>query len=660
MQLQLSLNVADRLHEALLVRGEPLDSIEAVRMLMASSTVPPWVCRDILATLVHHDERFVWDGIATAPLSLRHWELPDPDLVDVPFVALDLETTGARAGPNKITEIGAVRFEGFRQVAHFDTLVNPLRPIPPMITQLTGISQDMVADAPRIEEVIQDLIRFLDGAVIVAHNATFDVGFLNYELHRLRGCRLGEGAIDTLPLARALVPGLPNYRLHTVAEALGAPVTAHHRALADAQAAGHVFITLVGRLQNKGITRLEELRAYLSPSSRFTLEKLRLTRGMPRGPGTYRFVDKDGNVLYVGKADQLDDTVRSHFKDGAGRPRKLRQAVRLVEDIDWDETSTPLEAVVHEQRLILKYRPSCNTHGTRPETYAYIRVGTSGRGLGLCASRRPPRRFDKSDRSSCSSPQALVIGPFRGRTRLQASIDVLRRCYPIRHCPRNPEARPCARGESGECLAPCADNPRAKVEHDALVLRIIDWLTGHITTDLPDPLERAEELATQLSRQQRYEEARGVREAREHLASLRRSYASLAEAYRLRFGALWAQTDNRGRPLLRLNLVCNGRLLEPVSFDPDQAEKVIAAALETIRFGDPTHQSEDRDVPVAVPQVELDSLLAVRRWFHDTETVVKVPLPGPGAHSTDWASAKARLMDEVTALLEKGAPAIGS
>jgi DNA polymerase III epsilon subunit family exonuclease len=237
MQLQLSLRVADQLHETLLVRGEPLDALEAARLLVASDNAPAPLCHEILTALVGQDRRFCWDAGRTGLLSLCRWESPDPDLADVPFVALDLETTGARAGANKITEIGAVRIEGFREVRQFGTLVNPLRPIPPMITHITGITQEMVADAPRIEEVIPDLLEFLEGAVVVAHNASFDVGFLNYELERLKGRRLGDGAIDTLPLARALAPGLPNYRLQTVAEALGAPVVACHRALADARAA---------------------------------------------------------------------------------------------------------------------------------------------------------------------------------------------------------------------------------------------------------------------------------------------------------------------------------------------------------------------------------------------------------------------------------------
>jgi hypothetical protein len=120
-------------------------------------------------------------------ICLCRWQAPDPDLLEVPFVALDLETTGARTGTSKITEIGAVRIEGLREVATFHTLVNPMRPIPRMITEITGITQDMVAAAPRIDQVIPDLLEFLRGAVIVAHNAGFDVGFLNYELRRLKG-----------------------------------------------------------------------------------------------------------------------------------------------------------------------------------------------------------------------------------------------------------------------------------------------------------------------------------------------------------------------------------------------------------------------------------------------------------------------------------------
>ncbi|MBN1320881.1 MAG: GIY-YIG nuclease family protein [Thermoleophilia bacterium] len=651
MQLQLSLRVADQLHETLLVRGEPIDAVEAARLLIASPGAPSAICREILSTLIRQDRRFCWDPGAPDQISLRHWEMADPDLAEVPFVALDLETTGARAGSNKITEIGAVRIEGFQEVRHFGTLVNPMRPIPPMITRITGITQSMVVGAPRIEEVMPSLMEFLEGAVVVAHNAPFDVGFLNYELQRLKGRRLGDGAIDTLPLARALAPGLPNYRLQTVAEALGAPVAACHRALADAQAAGHVFVTLVGRLQEHGITRLGELRAYLNPSSRSTLEKLGLTRDLPRSPGTYRFLDKDGRILYVGKADRLGERVRSHFVASANHARKLRQAVRLVEQIDWEEASTPLEAVVHEQRLILEHRPSCNLHGTHPETYSYIRAVGGGSGLTLSATRRAPRWVGDPDCVERPARQPLVLGPFRGRARLNAALDLLTRCYPIRRCPRRPDGRPCVRRDHFRCLAPCSGDPEVREEHDALVMRIIWWLAGEADPDLPDPLERADEVVRSLSRQQRYEEAGALKEACEHLLSVRRSYASLAEARRLRFASLWPQSGNGDGPSVRLNLVWDGTLRHAVSLYPDGIEDAVAAVLDPLWELSPSPAEVSPLSLVAVPQSQLDLLLAVRRWFYESEHTPKLPIPGPESDPARRQAFNSRLAEEARRVL---------
>lgn len=655
MQLQLSLAVADKLHEALLVRGEPLHALEAARMLLASPTAPEPICREVLAMLIRHDQRFCHGATDSECVSLRHWEGPDPDLAEVPFVALDLETTGSRPGAGKITEIGAVRLEGFKEVGCFHTLVNPQRPIPPLITHITGITQDMVAEAPRIEEVIPQLLEFLEGAVVVAHNAGFDVGFLNYELMRLKGRRLGDGAFDTLPLARALAPGLPNYRLGTVAQALGAPVAACHRALADARAAGYVFVTLVGRLQERGITRLGEARTYVNPSSRPAIEKLRLTRDIPRSPGTYRFLDKHGVVLYVGKADRLRERVRSYFVAGAGHTRRVRQAIRLVERIDWDETCSPLEAVVREQEQILEHRPPCNLYGTRPESYMYLKVGGSGPGLNLFLGSRPPTWLVDSQAKPRSSRGPVVIGPFRGHTRLRATLDLLQRCYPIRRCPRRPDGRPCVRFDRGGCLAPCSGDAVARTEHDALVWQLVDWLIGEPCPDLPDPFERADSLLRSLSRRRHFEEAQVVREACEYMAGVRRSYRSLAEAASLRFCALWPQEGGAGAAPLRLDLVWDGRLHDPVSLYEHSYREQIRDALEPLRTGPAGGPStaQARSL-VAVPQRELDVLLAVRRWFWESERAVRVPLPGAQAGPPEWAEARDRLAAEVARLLEAG------
>ncbi len=732
MQLQLSLAVADRLHETLLVRGEPLGVVEAVHQLIASDNASILVCRQIMHSLVTHDARFCWAGGGDDQdlVSLSHWEVPDPDLWDVPFVALDLETTGARPGEGKITEIGAVRIEGLKEVRLFSTLVNPMRPIPAMITHITGITQEMVAGAPRIEEVIPELLEFLQGAVVVAHNAPFDVGFLNYELRRLKGRRLGEGAIDTLPLARALAPGLPNYRLGTVADALGAPVAACHRALADARAAGHVFVTLVCRLQEQGITRLNQTRSYVSPSMRSGLEKLGLTRDVPRSPGAYLFLDQDEHVLYVGKADKLRERVRSYFVSNSEHARKVRQAIRLVERIDWEETVTPLEAVVREQELILEHRPPCNLQGRRPENYAYVKIGGSGSGLNLYVSGRPPKWLAPSttvmggpypaaaaaaarvdghvgadasahasagadvrpsagaDLESESTPVEsnptrggngqrpngkprfpLVLGPFRGRTRVYSALDLLQRCYPIRRCPRKPDGQPCVRGHAGKCLAPCSGGPQVIAQHDALVSDLLGWLTGNdaprIMTpkdegtahpaEVLDPVARADEVIRSLSRQCRYEDARAMQEAREDLLSLRRSYAALAEARALCFAALWPPAQDDDSRGVRLNLVWNGKLTEAATLTHDSAEQTVREIVA--RLPKTEHDAALGRGWAAVAQKELDSILAVRRWYYESDRVCKVPL-NMGPTQDDVVSWGGRVLADTLRLLP--APAGGS
>jgi DNA polymerase-3 subunit epsilon len=652
MQLQLSLKITDRLHHDLLVRGEPLAAAEAARILLGA-TADAALCLDVLEVLVRDDRRFCWAGTTSELLTLRSWEPSDPDISTVPFVALDLETTGAKAGAGKITEVGAVRIEGLNVVQSFQTLVNPQRPIPPMITAITGITQSMVADAPRIEEVIPSLLDFLEGAVVVAHNAPFDVGFLNYELHRLRSRRLGDGAIDTLPLSRALVPGLANYRLKTVADALGAPVTACHRALADAQAVAHVFVHLAGVLQSQGITNLSGVRQHGRPSPSSHLDKLSLTRGLPEGPGTYVFLDEEGRALLVGRADHLADEVRSFFMTGVGQHRGLRTAVRLVERVDHEVAATPLEALFREQQLLLEHRPPYNPFSTAPEGYVYIRAGGSGPGLTLSVTRRAPRGLRDQDANPATSRQDLTIGPFRRRSSAHAAVALLRRCYPIRHCPRHPPVQPCRRGTSGLCLSPCTADPEVRSTHDRLVADLVRWLGGLATPDSLDPLSRAEEVARKLSRKGLQEEARVTKEGCDHLLTLRRSYDALAMARALTFAYLRGPTQVEGTPTVRLNLVLRGELVACVSLRSGTLDQQLAEATKPLdtALDHPTPAQDG--VLVAVPQKDLDSLLAVGRWFQEANQAGSFLLPLVHCDYRSLANARAQLETETRALLAR-------
>ncbi|HYP02738.1 MAG TPA: exonuclease domain-containing protein [Pyrinomonadaceae bacterium] len=184
-------------------------------------------------------------------------------LDETDYVVVDVETTGAKTPPARITEIGAYRVQSGRIVAEFQTLVNPQMPIPSFIVMLTGITDAMVKSAPLFAEVAQDLLTFIGKSVLVAHNAPFDVRFLNHEISRVfPGKRMFNAQLCTVSLSRRVVPGLVNHRLHTVAEHFAVPIKNRHRAAGDAEATAEVFLRLLDLLQQNGVRDLAAARKF--------------------------------------------------------------------------------------------------------------------------------------------------------------------------------------------------------------------------------------------------------------------------------------------------------------------------------------------------------------------------------------------------------------
>lgn len=184
-------------------------------------------------------------------------------LHETDFVVVDVETTGAKTPPGRITEIGAYRVSRGRIVAEFQTLVNPEMQIPPFIVQLTGITNQMVKDAPIFPEVIGGWLDFAADAVLVAHNAQFDVRFLNHEIRRVfPGRRMINSHLCTVKLSRRIFPGLTNYRLHTIAEHFTIPILNRHRAPDDALATAEIFIHILARLRQHGVRDVAGARLF--------------------------------------------------------------------------------------------------------------------------------------------------------------------------------------------------------------------------------------------------------------------------------------------------------------------------------------------------------------------------------------------------------------
>ena len=186
-------------------------------------------------------------------------------LEDSTFVVFDLETTGISAAKHKIIEIGAVKVEGGQITDRYSTFVNPQRPIPFAIERLTGISDSMVVDAPTIETILPQFLEFCEGAIMVAHNADFDMGFLKLNC-REQKIEREFTYIDTVGLARYLLPGLGKVTLDKVAKAVGVPLNNHHRAVDDAECTAHIYVKFLSMVKERGFSTLNELNREASMS----------------------------------------------------------------------------------------------------------------------------------------------------------------------------------------------------------------------------------------------------------------------------------------------------------------------------------------------------------------------------------------------------------
>jgi len=175
------------------------------------------------------------------------------------FVVFDLETTGLNPQKDKITEIGAVKIKEGKIIGKFSTFVNPGVPIPSFIVKLTGITDDMVTDSPPIEQVLNEFIEFIEGAVLVAHNANFDMGFIKHNA-KLMGEKIRNPFIDTLELSRKMFPELGKYKLNLVAKHLGIELENHHRAVDDSMATAKIFLNCMDGLKEKGCKNIKDIQ----------------------------------------------------------------------------------------------------------------------------------------------------------------------------------------------------------------------------------------------------------------------------------------------------------------------------------------------------------------------------------------------------------------
>ncbi len=520
-------------------------------------------------------------------------------LFDCTFVVIDLETTGLRPTADRITEVGAVKVRAGQVLGEFQCLVAPGIPIPPAVATLTGITDGMVADRPPIEAVLPTLLEFLHGAVLVAHNANFDVSFLQASLDRLDHPRLEHPVVDTARLARRALDRseVRDFRLETLAAHLRSRTRPEHRALADARATVDVFHGLLERVGSLGVRTLEDLRAYSRSTSDPAYRKISLVDGAPREPGIYRFLDRRGQVLYVGKAVDLRARLRRYF--GQDDRRKVADLVRETVEVEWELTPTELEAQVREVRAIHRHRPRYNRRSRNPERSVYVKL----------TRERFPRL---SIVTAVREEAALHVGPLRSRKAAERFTEAVHDAIPLRQCTDRLTAtkgrEPCVLKDLDRCGAPCDGTQDVEAYAD-VAASFENTVRGEPGRAL-DVLRAAMRRHAQAGR---FEEARRDRQRLHHLARV------LLDDRRL--GALvGVEQLVATRPCqdrLEVILVRRGRLAASAAVDPDEPGALEAAVDQLRRTAPPTPPPgrPDRD--------EVEEIRLVDAWLHQPQVRIR-------------------------------------
>lgn len=428
-----------------------------------------------------------------------------PSLRDLTFVVVDLETTGTspRTGAG-ITEIGAVKVRGGEVLGEFATLVNPGEPIPPFISVLTGITDAMVATAPRIGAALPAFLEFCGGTetVLVAHNAPFDLGFLRAAARELDLAFPAYPVIDTVRLARSIIPRdeARDCKLSTLARLFRSDVTPTHRALDDARATTDVLHGLFARLGNLGVHSLEDLNAFTGRTTEMQRRKRHLADQIPTGPGVYIFRDAKGEPLYIGTSRNLRSRVKSYFTSSETR-RRISEMLGYAERIDTVPCSTVLEAQIRELRLIAEGKPRYNRRSRNPERATWIRL----------TDERFPRLSLTRDPHSIVSESGWC-GPFTSRGEAGLAMEAIYETIAVRQCtPRittssQRRASACILLDLGKCGGPCI-NEQTDEDYQTQVAILLDALhndAGVVSRPLRQRMHR-------LAEEERYEEAAAMR-----------------------------------------------------------------------------------------------------------------------------------------------------
>lgn len=391
------------------------------------------------------------------------------------FAIIDIETTGGRPQGDKITEICILVHDGLTVVEEFSTLINPECRISSQITRLTGITNEMVADAPKFYVVAKRILELTKDCVFVAHNVQFDYGFVKAEFKSL-GYDYKRETLCTVRLSRKLIPGKISYSLGRLCESLGIVIEDRHRAAGDAKATAILFDLLLGlkkdhpQYKRQNITeintgKIDKIKAYI-------LKKL------PEETGVYYFLDKDGNILYIGKSNNMYSRALSHFNTKEVKGKRL--LIQLM-NVDFVLTGAELPALLLESEEIKKHFPPFNRARKNSLFTHFIESFVEDEII----------RFRLVDEGNVSSPLEGFTSYAAARERLDSFIDAHSLC--LRYCGLTDEESVCFNHQIKKCNGICAQKETVEDYNQRANLVLQNYKLPHENFVLLDKGRRAGE-----------------------------------------------------------------------------------------------------------------------------------------------------------------------
>jgi DNA polymerase-3 subunit epsilon len=502
--------------------------------------------------------------------------LDDPEarsLRATTFVVVDLETTGGSPEGCGITEIGAVKTLGGEELGEFGTLVNPDQPIPPYVTVLTGITTAMLAPAPRLTEALPAFLEFARGAVWVAHNAPYDIGFLKAACARFGYPWPHPKVLDTAALARRALTKdeVPNRKLGTLAAYFRTRVP-NHRALDDARATVDVLHGLFARLGGHKVFTLGEAIEFARAVSPVQRSKRHLGEGLPDTSGVYVFRAPDDRPLYVGTSRSIATRVKSYFTAAEKRAR-ITEMLAAASRVEAIECAHSLEAEVRELRLIGAHKPPYNRRSKFPERVHWLK---------LTAEAYPRLSVVRQLTGDAGS----YLGPFASTKTAELAAAAVYDALPLRQCThklsvRTPRAA-CALAELGRCPAPCEHQISVET-YDAVAAQPFRTATGG---DLGPLVAALMARIDAFAADQRYEDA-GVLRGR--LGALLRATIRMQRLHSLTVIAELVAARPAAGGGWELAVVRHGRLVAAGTsaprVHPQPTIDALLASAETVRPG---------------------------------------------------------------------------